>query len=228
MGRPMTQVVSREGLCLLDEDSICAHRCRCGRRAGRNRVGPECLGRSGLSAPLRGLPRQAPGRPNAGARGASGDDGDAHPAHARLRRDDDHRLSRCGATSARRWRLPRQVRRRARPAAAAFCRDRSVDDSTPAVRRSGTAGARRRDNARFAPAVLAGLTAAQVPRLDVEVGVRLRRRYLGVLRSQRSSAISCSSAAPAAWSTRCAPTLAACSGRSRPTARSARRSSRRR
>jgi polyvinyl alcohol dehydrogenase (cytochrome) len=53
------------------------------------------------------------------------------------------------------------------PAAAAFCRDRSVTlDAGIAPAWNGWSPSR--DNARFAPAALAGLTAAQVPQLKLK------------------------------------------------------------
>jgi polyvinyl alcohol dehydrogenase (cytochrome) len=52
------------------------------------------------------------------------------------------------------------------PPAAAFCRDRSVAVDTSAPAWNGWSPSR--DNARFAPAPLAGLTAAQVPKLTLK------------------------------------------------------------
>ena len=71
---------------------------------------------------------------------------------------------------------------------------------------------------------MAGLTAADVPRAETQMGVRLSRRPAVATRSPRSPAAACSSAAQAATSTRSAPRPAASTGSSRPGAACARRS----
>ena len=114
--------------------------------------------RSDLQTPLRRVSRAPRRWQNPRRRHAAEHAESAHPAHARLRRDDDDRVS----VESRRSAMPSRVSSANRAAIRSRGRKRSaaivLSRSTRVRHRSGTAGVRRRDNSRFSPAALAQLT----------------------------------------------------------------------
>ena len=102
----------------------------------------------------------------------------AHPAHARLRRDDDHRVSvesrRAGGGRA----IPGQSRAAILSLAPeAFCSDRSVSIDTSASP-IWNGWSPSPNNSRFSPAALAKLTRRAGLEAEAEVGLRIRGRHL--------------------------------------------------
>ena len=126
------------------------------RRAGRGRV----------CEVLRGVPR--PGRrAHPDARRAGRDVAGAHPAHARFRLDDEHRVPDAARRARSRRGVSRQRPRRCRAAASAFCRP-DVRIMSGASQASWAGWGPSQDNARYQSAERASLRAADVERLELK------------------------------------------------------------
>ena len=170
-----------------------------------------------LHRALRVLPRPSR-RTHSDARGAGGNVRGAHPAHARLRTHDEHRVHDEARRARGRGRIPRHGRRRNGAAAERVLHGRHAHLVRHLGRELDRLGTRKRQRALSAgrctraspPATLRGSSSS---------GPMASPATSSPSRHRRSSTARCSSAAPAAPCRRSTRRAAACTGFIRPTAR---------
>ena len=140
-----------------------------------------------------------------------------HPAHARLRADDERGLPAQAPGAGGGGGLSRQGRRRTRAAAERDVQARSGGSWPETMAPAGRGWSPAPDNARFQPRAARGPERRGPVAARVEVGVRIPRRRDRFCRADGAERARCSSAAPPARCRRSTRRPAACTGSSRRT-----------